>query len=157
LVRSYIQAIIAQPETNMKLLLSIVAFTAAALVVPVSATAQTHVHVIVSDHSPMRANGPYDLPARHVIERDHRARPVYASSAWDVRHDRYVPPRRWIDRNNDGMDDRRGRRDLDRDGTPDRYDADLDNDGIANRYDRDIDGDGIPNRRDRRPDNPHAR
>lgn len=45
------------------------------------------------------------------------------------------------------------RRDLDRDGIPDRYDHDLDNDGRPNSRDRDRDGDGVPNRYDRRPDN----
>ncbi len=41
------------------------------------------------------------------------------------------------------------RRDLDRDGIPDRIDRDRDGDGIRNRVDRDRDGDGIPNRIDR--------
>jgi hypothetical protein len=48
---------------------------------------------------------------------------------------------------------RSGRRDLDRDGIPDRRDRDLDNDGRPNSRDRDRDGDGVPNYRDRRPDN----
>ena len=51
----------------------------------------------------------------------------------------------------------RGRRDLDRDGIPDRYDRDLDNDGVRNRHDRDRDGDGVPNWHDRAPDNRYRR
>jgi len=51
----------------------------------------------------------------------------------------------------------RGRRDLDRDGIPDRYDRDLDNDGVRNRHDRDRDGDGVPNWHDRAPNNRYRR
>jgi hypothetical protein len=52
---------------------------------------------------------------------------------------------------------RRGFRDSDRDGIPNRLDRDLDNDGIPNRMDRDRDGDGVPNRQDARPNNPRRR
>ncbi|QYF94618.1 hypothetical protein KY495_05305 [Massilia sp. PAMC28688] len=137
----------------MKRLLSLAIATAmgAAALLPLSATAQTRVQLIVSDHAPAR----YVSHDRYVRERHYAPRYAYAPSA---RYHRggYVAPRRWIDRNGDGMDDRRGRRDLDRDGVRDRYDRDLDNDGIENRYDRDMDGDGVPNRRDRRPDNRYA-
>jgi hypothetical protein len=141
----------------MKRLLSIAAFTAvsAAALLPLSAAAQARVHVTVSDHGPGRAYERYDAHDRYARERQYRPNYAYAPSAWS-RDGRYVEPRRWIDRNRDGMDDRRGRRDLDRDGVADRYDRDLDNDGIANRYDRDMDGDGVSNRRDRRPDNRYA-
>ncbi len=50
-----------------------------------------------------------------------------------------------------------GRRDLDRDGVPNRYDRDRDGDGVRNRNDRDRDNDGIRNSRDRRPNNPNWR
>jgi len=58
----------------------------------------------------------------------------------------YVPGG-WVQARHGGWDNgghygRGGRRDLDRDGIP-------------NRYDRDIDGDGVPNRHDRRPLNPY--
>jgi hypothetical protein len=52
---------------------------------------------------------------------------------------------------------RRGGRDFDRDGIPNRFDRDRDNDGRPNYRDRDRDGDGVPNRYDRRPDNPYRR
>lgn len=142
----------------MKRLLSIVAFAAvsAAALFPLSAAAQTRVHVTISDQAPVRTYERYDVHDRYVRERQYRPHYAYAPSAWSTRDGRYVAPRRWIDRNHDGMDDRRGRRDLDRDGIRDRYDRDLDNDGIANRYDRDMDGDGVRNHRDRRPDNRYA-
>jgi hypothetical protein len=142
----------------MKRLLSIVAFTAvsATALLPLSAAAQTRVHVTISDQAPVRTYERYDVHDRYVHERQYRPHYAYAPRAWSARDGRYVEPRRWIDRNHDGMDDRRGRRDLDRDGIRDRYDRDLDNDGIANRYDRDMDGDGVRNHRDRRPDNPYA-
>lgn len=142
----------------MKRFLSIAAFTAvsAAALLPLSASAQTRVQVVVGNAYPTHAYQHHDAYRRHAPERFHRAGHAYAPAAWDARHGRYVEPRRWVDRNRDGMDDRRGRRDLDRDGIRDRYDRDLDNDGIANRRDRDIDGDGVPNRRDRRPDNYRA-
>jgi hypothetical protein len=136
----------------MKRLLSIAAFTAvcAAALLPLSAAAQTRVHVTIGDHAPVRAYERYDVHERYARERQYRPNYAYAPSAWSARDGR------WIDRNRDGMDDRRGRRDLDRDGIRDRYDRDLDNDGISNRYDRDMDGDGVSNRRDRRPDNRYA-
>lgn len=123
---------------------------------PLSANAQTQVHVIVGDQPPMRVHQRYHVQDHYTPEYRYRTAYAYAPSARDTRDGSYIAPRRWIDRNHDGMDDRRGRRDLDRDGVQDRYDRDLDNDGIANRYDRDIDGDGVSNRRDRRPDNPRA-
>lgn len=123
---------------------------------PLAASAQTQVRVTIGDHAPMYVQERYYVQDRYVPERAYRTGYAYAPSARDTRNGHYVAPRRWVDRNHDGMDDRRGRRDLDRDGIRDRYDRDLDNDGIANRYDRDIDGDGIRNRRDRRPDNPYA-
>lgn len=139
----------------MKRLLSIAILSAvsAAAVLPLSAAAQTRVYVSVHDQMPQHAYG-HDRYARvHQYQHGY----AYAPSAHMNRDGRYVEPRRWIDRNRDGMDDRRGRRDLDRDGIADRYDRDLDNDGIANNFDRDKDGDGVPNRRDRRPDNRYAR
>ncbi len=131
----------------MKRLLTIAAFSAisAATLLPLSATAQTRVHVSIGDPVAMR-----------VHDRQYHPNYAYAPSGWSARDGRYVQQRRWIDRNRDGMDDRRGRRDLDRDGVRDRYDRDLDNDGIANRYDHDMDGDGVRNHRDRRPDNRYA-
>jgi hypothetical protein len=142
----------------MKHFLSIVALTAvsAAALFPLAASAQTRVQVTIDDHAPVRAYARDDGRARHVRQSLYQPTYAYAPSAWSARDRRYVEPRRWIDRNHDGMDDRRGRRDLDRDGIMDRYDRDLDNDGIANRYDRDMDGDGVSNRRDRRPDNRYA-
>lgn len=142
----------------MKRLLSIAAFTAvsAAALLPVSAAAETRVHVTINDHAPVRAYERHYVHDRYVRERHYHPSYGYAPSAWSSRDGRYVEQRRWVDRNRDGMDDRRGRRDLDRDGIRDRYDRDLDNDGIANRYDRDIDGDGVRNRHDRRPDNRFA-
>lgn len=128
----------------MKRLLSIAFFTAVstAALLPQSAAAQTRVHVTMTDHAPARA-----------YERQYHPHYGYAPSDRYTRDGRYAEPHRWTDRNRDGMDDRRGRRDLDRDGIWDRYDRDLDNDGIANRYDRDMDGDGVRNHRDRRPEN----
>lgn len=131
----------------MKRLLSIAFFTAvsAAALLPQPAAAHNRVHVTMTDHEPVRA-----------YERQYHPHDGYAPSARSTRDWRYDEPRHWVDRNHDGMNDRRGyrgRRDLDRDGIWDRYDRDLDNDGIANRYDRDMDGDGVRNRRDRRPDN----
>jgi hypothetical protein len=35
------------------------------------------------------------------------------------------------------------------------YRRDMDRDGVPNRWDRDRDGDGVPNRHDRRPHNPY--
>lgn len=142
----------------MKRLLSIALFTAfsAAATLPLSAAAQTRVHVTIGDYAPVHAYEHYDARDRYVRERQYRPSYAYAPSARYVRGGGYVPPRRWVDRNRDGMDDSRGRRDLDRDGIRDRYDRDLDNDGIANRYDRDMDGDGVRNRHDRRPDNRYA-
>jgi hypothetical protein len=138
----------------MKKLLTLAFVTAvsAAALAPATASAQTRVHVVVSDYAPSH----YDAHDRYAYQRQYRPGYVYTQSAWSARDGRYVQPRRWIDRNRDGIDDRRGRRDLDRDGVRDRYDRDLDNDGIANRYDRDIDGDGVRNDRDRRPDNRYA-
>ena len=140
----------------MKRLLAIAAFTAvsAAALLPLSAAAQTRVHLTIGDPAPMRVHDRYLAHDRYA--RQYRPAYAYAPSATYARDGRYVPPRHWVDRNRDGMDDRRGRRDLDRDGVPDRHDRDLDNDGIANRYDRDMDGDGVSNRRDRRPDNRYA-
>lgn len=142
----------------MKRLLSIAVFTAvsAAALLPLSAASQTRVHVTIGGHGPGSTYEHYGAHDRSARERQYRPNYAYAPSATYARDGRYVEPRRWIDRNRDGMDDRRGRRDLDRDGVADRYDRDLDNDGIANRYDRDIDGDGVSNRRDRRPDNRFA-
>ena len=136
----------------MKRLLSLVILTAATAgaLVPLSASAQTRIHVAIGEPSPMHVHDRY-VPQRYYVPAY-----AYAPSARYHRDGGYVAPRRWIDRNRDGMDDRRGRRDLDRDGVRDRYDRDLDNDGVANRFDRDIDGDGVPNRRDRRPDNRYA-
>jgi hypothetical protein len=146
----------------MKNFLSIFALTAvsAAALLPLAASAQTRVQVTINDHAPVRAYERYDERDHPISQRQYQYQYqptyAYAPSAWSARDRRYVEPRRWIDRNHDGMDDRRGRRDLDRDGIMDRYDRDLDNDGIANRYDRDMDGDGVSNRRDRRPDNRYA-
>jgi hypothetical protein len=136
----------------MKRILSIAVFTAvsAAALLPLSASAQTRVSIAIGEPSPARAYQYYGTHDRYAYERQYRPTYVYAPSA------RYAQPRHWVDRSRDGMDDRRGRRDLDRDGIADRYDRDLDNDGIANRYDRDRDGDGVSNRRDRRPDNRYA-
>lgn len=86
---------------------------------------------------------------------------VYLPTAWVERDGRYhYRESRWErsaylrrDRDHDGMDDRRERRDMDRDGIRDGRDRDLDNDGISNRRDRDVDGDGVRNDRDRVPDN----
>ncbi len=127
----------------MKRLLSIAAFAAlgAAALIPLSAAAQTRVDLTITNQ-------------RHdVRERYYHPQHGYAQGGWSAREGRYVQQRRWVDRNHHGMHERRGRRDLDRDGIWDRYDRDLDNDGIANRYDRDMDGDGVRNRRDRRPEN----
>lgn len=142
----------------MKRLLSIAAITAvsAAALLPLSAAAQTRVQVTIGDHAPVRAYERHYVHDRYTHERQYHPRYAYAPSAWSTRDGRYIESRRWVDRNRDGMDDRRGRRDLDRDGISDRYDRDLDNDGIANRYDRDMDGDGVRNRHDRRPDNRYA-
>ena len=142
----------------MKSLLSIAVFTAvsAAALIPLAASAQTRVHVSIGGHAPAHAYERYDAHDRYERQRQYRPHYAYAPSATYARDGRHVAPRSWVDRNRDGMDDRRGRRDLDRDGVPDRYDRDLDNDGIANRYDRDMDGDGVRNRRDRRPDNRYA-
>jgi hypothetical protein len=52
------------------------------------------------------------------------------------------PPQRWHGGHDRWDHGRRGWRDSDRDGVP-------------NRYDRDRDGDGVPNRYDRRPRNPY--
>lgn len=136
----------------MKRILSLVILTAATAgaLAPLSASAQTRIHVAIGEPSPMRVHDRY-VPQRYYVPAY-----AYAPPARYYRDGGYVAPRRWIDRNRDGMDDRRGRRDLDRDGVRDRYDRDLDNDGVANRFDRDIDGDGVPNRRDRRPDNRYA-
>ena len=146
----------------MKRLLSIAALTtlSAAALLPLSAAAQTRVHVVIGD--PVRVHhGGYHRHTAPV----HYYRDDYGHDrrAWDARRGRYVESYRWVDRNHDGMrdrdrwdrHDRRGRRDLDRDGVPDRHDRDLDNDGIANRYDRDVDGDGVRNSRDYRPGNPY--
>jgi hypothetical protein len=137
----------------MKRLLSIAVFTAvsAAALLPVTASAQTRISVAIGEPSPVRA-----YPYYGAHERQYRPAYVVAPNYGSHRDGRYVQQRGWVDRNRDGMDDRRGRRDLDRDGVPDRYDRDLDNDGIANRYDRDRDGDGVSNHRDRRPDNRYA-
>ena len=142
----------------MKRLLSIAALfvASAAALLPQSAAAQTRVFVTVGQHAPMRAYDRYDGHDRYARARYYQPGYAYAPNAWSARDGRHVTQRRWVDRNRDGMDDRRGRRDLDRDGVRDRYDRDLDNDGIANRYDRDIDGDGVSNHRDRRPDNRYA-
>jgi hypothetical protein len=144
----------------MNRFLSIAAFAAlsVASMLPLSAAAGTHVHMSIGEHAPVRYERYeiHDRYARDRYTREYQPRYAYAPSARSTRDGRYIEPRRWIDRNGDGMDDRRGRRDLDRDGIKDRYDRDLDNDGIANRYDRDIDGDGVRNRHDRRPDNRFA-
>lgn len=139
----------------MKRLLTIAALTAmsATALLPLSATAQTRVHVSIGDPDATRVHDRHDGYVRYARDRQYHPNYAYAPSGWSARDGRYVEKRRWIDRNRDGMDDRRGRRDLDRDGVSDRYDSDLDNDGIANRYDRDMDGDGVRNHRDRRPDN----
>lgn len=136
--------------------IAILAASGACALMPLSASAQTRVSVAIGEPSPMRVHDRYYVHDRYVRERQYRPAYVYVPDARYVRDGGYVAPRRWIDRNHDGMDDRRGRRDLDRDGVADRYDRDLDNDGIANRYDRDVDGDGVPNRHDRRPDNRYA-
>jgi hypothetical protein len=142
----------------MKRLLSIavLATLSAAAALPLSAAAQTRAYLSINDHAPVRVQERYYVHGGYAPARHYHTAYAYAPSARDTRYGGYVAPRRWIDRNHDGMDDRRGRRDLDRDGIRDRYDRDLDNDGIANRYDRDVDGDGVRNRHDRRPDNPYA-
>lgn len=141
----------------MKRLLSIAILSAAsaAAMLPLSAAAQTRVYVSMHDQVPQHAYG-HDRYERVQHHQQYHDGYTYAPSARMRRDDRYVEPRYFIDRNRDGMDDRRGRRDLDRDGILDTYDRDLDNDGIKNQYDRDMDGDGVSNRRDRRPDNPYA-
>lgn len=140
----------------MKNALAMTAFTiaSAGFLSPVTSAAQAHVQVTITDEAPRDADGHYHARDSHATQ--YRAGHAYAPSARYTSDGSYVAPRRWIDRDHDGMDDRRGRRDLDRDGIRDRDDPDLDNDGIANRYDNDIDGDGVRNRRDRRPDNPLA-
>lgn len=139
----------------MKRLLSIAALTtlSAAALLPLSASAQTRVHVTIGDPAPVRVQQRY---YGNDYRGDYRSDYRYAQPARYYRggHD----SRGWVDRNRDGMDDRyggygRGGRDRDRDGVADRYDRDLDNDGVPNRYDRDIDGDGVRNSRDRRPEN----
>lgn len=132
----------------MKRFLGIAAFAAVSAVasLPLSASAQTRVQLVVTNQ-PVRIHDGYDGHFRHAPQYRDRVGYGYAPNAWDARNGRY------IDRNRDGMHDRRARRDMDRDGIPDRYDRDLDNDGVRNRYDRDMDGDGVPNYRDRRPDN----
>ena len=142
----------------MKRLLSIAVLSAvsAAAMLPLAATAQTRVHVSIGEPAPVYSHVRHSGYDRYDRARHYHPGYVYAPSARYAHDGRYVPPRHWVDRNRDGMDDRRGRRDLDRDGVPDRYDRDLDNDGVANRYDRDMDGDGVRNRHDRRPDNRYA-
>ncbi|MFC5458439.1 thrombospondin type 3 repeat-containing protein [Massilia niabensis] len=141
----------------MKRFLSIAVLAAVgAAAVPLSAAAQTRVYLNVGEPAPVYVQERYYVHDRYAPERQYRGGYAYAPSGWDTRHGRYVESRRWVDRNRDGMHDRRGGRDFDRDGVPNRYDRDLDNDGIANRYDRDVDGDGVRNRRDRRPENPYA-
>ena len=139
----------------MKRLLSIAVFTAvsAAALLPLSASAQTRVHVTIGSSVPVHTYHRYDGYDRSAYGYQHRPTYVYAPNAWSGRDGRYVQQRGWNDRNGDGYHGRRAGTDRDRDGIRDRYDRDLDNDGIANRYDRDMDGDGVPNRRDRRPDN----
>lgn len=136
----------------MKHLLSLAVFTAvsAATMLPLPAAAHTRLSLTAND--PQRADG----RDRHARAAQYHQPYGYARGARSARDGRYVEPRGFIDRNRDGMDDRRGRRDLDRDGIADRYDRDLDNDGIANNFDRDKDGDGVRNRRDRHPDNRYA-
>ncbi len=136
--------------------LLILAAAAASALAPFSASAHTRGHVAIGEPSPMHVHDRYDGHERYVRERHYVPAYAYAPAARYHRDGGYVAPRQWIDRNRDGMDDRRGRRDLDRDGVQDRYDRDLDNDGVANRHDRDVDGDGVPNHRDRRPDNRYA-
>lgn len=121
-----------------------------------SAVAHAQVQIIIGPPVLERIEAPRQVGDGYVPMRTQRASHVHAPSARDSRDGTDVAPRRWVDRNHDGMDDRRGRRDLDRDGIQDQHDRDLDNDGIANRHDNDIDGDGVRNHRDRRPDNPHA-
>ncbi|MES2975210.1 MAG: hypothetical protein V4757_16465 [Pseudomonadota bacterium] len=60
---------------------------------------------------------------------------VYQQPVWVQRGDRWV---------RSGGDWRRGNRDRDRDGIPNRYDRDRDNDGVPNRYDNNPNN---PNRR----------
>lgn len=133
----------------MKRLLSIAAFAAlgAAALIPLSVAAQTRVDLTITNQAPVRVVERHDVHDRYARERYYNPQHGYAHGGWSARDGRYVEQRRWIDR------ERRGRRDLDRDGIWDRYDRDLDNDGVANRYDRDMDGDGVRNRRDRRPEN----
>jgi WXXGXW repeat (2 copies) len=98
---------------------------------------------------------------------------IWINGYWDVKHNRHVWRKghwerhrvgyyyaqpTWVERNNRWELERghwrRGDRDQDRDGIPNRYDRDRDGDGVSNRYDRDRDGDGVNNRRDRN-DGPH--
>jgi len=68
---------------------------------------------------------------------------VQVGGQWEYRNGGYIPEASW----------KRGVRDIDRDGIPDRWDADKDGAGVRNSRDRDRDGDGIRNRNDRNPDN----
>ena len=138
----------------MKRFLSIAALTAvsAAALLPSTAAAQTRVYLRVG------APAPVYVQDRHYVQERYYVQDRYAPRVWEARPGYYVASRGWVDRNRDGMHDRharRGGRDYDRDGVPNRYDRDLDNDGVPNRYDRDVDGDGVRNRHDRRPDNPY--
>jgi hypothetical protein len=85
---------------------------------------------------------------RHVWARGHWVRErkgyYWHPSRWDERNGRWVFERGRWDRQRwaDNRYHRRGERDMDRDGVP-------------NRVDRDRDGDGVPNRFDDRPNNPY--
>lgn len=85
---------------------------------------------------------------RHVWARGHWVRErrgyYWHPSRWEERNGRWVFERGRWDRQRwaDNRYGRRGERDSDRDGVP-------------NRVDRDRDGDGVPNRFDDRPNNPY--
>jgi len=87
---------------------------------------------------------------QHVWVQGHYVAPrvgyVYHQPRWVSYGNQWgYAPGGWVHARHGGWDDRHwrgGRRDLDRDGIP-------------NRRDRDIDGDGVPNWHDRRPTNPY--